>query len=1044
MSDEINQQMIDQMRELSSVLEASSQSTIIQTEILKKMAQAQGVQINSIKGLDKDFSSLRGKVSEQSAAYEANKKASDDYAKAMGNLSAAAASFTTGLKSAGSALLTTEKSFAKYNSALSSAGDAALSLGKSFGLLGTILGGIVKAGTMLAEQFTQQADATLKATDELSNLGGAGALTAEQVLSMGHNAGLTSKNLEVFTKAAQKANTGMAGLGTTVGDGIAAFGKMTAVTSEQRQAFQRLGVSQAKLMEQQADYVKLQEMSGKSLVSQAKDGDTLKKKSLEYAENLARLSALTGKSADALQKEQEAAMMEYEEIVATRIEDDKIRKLKAEGRKAEADALQQEQDARKAYINQVTHTLGKEAGLQVAKVARTGSFDQSTAGLAALGVTADEVQKGFKGKTKEQAERGAAEFTQGVKEKQTERIGQLGTALQHGGEALGNQFFLGKQTLQETGKFMDRNEVTAYEESKKRVGGAAEGKGGGKAAEDPAQIARNKLTEAEIKAQVKVDELVASMNPLLHGFNDTTIAASALALAAGAAAAALGIMAGKAALGGAGKLLGRGGGKAASTVASTASKEAGALGKMAGVAGKAGRFLGPAGGLIAGGMALKEGYDKFHDIDELQQTGDISKGEATVRKSQAVGSGVGAAAGGAGGAWAGAAAGAAMGSVVPVVGTVVGGLLGAAIGGWLGSKGGEVVGDKVGKVTGEALKGSETKADKEAAAKKVEETQKSATKATEKLDTNNTTLTKTLLLTNKALAELTEALDDMTNISTMEKQSGSAEDKQKRLDAIYGRLGARGASGYSGGGGGGASGSSGDTGAKAPAPTATGGGTSADQLRDAGLVLKRGDVQKAGADLDPKLIEIAKQIQAQVPGFVQFTGFNDQFHSENAPGSLHAKGKAFDFVVNKKPSKEEGEKIKSIMKQLGVDYAIDEYNSPSAQATGGHFHGQLKAYDGGVFEGPSGGYNVELHGREAIVPLPNPDSLISVEDPKAQKSPLSTAMSSNTTNNTVNNDMMTEMMSQVFDMLSEKLDTMIGKLSDSNDIQDKIYKVSAV
>ena len=836
--DDINKELADQMRNLSDTIAASSHSTILQTEILKKLAAAQGVQVNNIKGIDKDFSNLKTSVGEQTAIYKANQKAAEDYAKAMSNFNAALTSGASGLTSLGTALLTTEKSFAKYNSALSSAGDAALSLGKNFGLVGIALGGLVKIATMAATAWTKQADATLKSTDELSKMGAAGALTANQVLDMGHNAGLTSQNLEVLTKSAARANSGLAGLGATVGDGTLAFGKMVAVTAEQRQAFQRLGVSQEELMNRQADYVKLQELSGKSLAGTAKDGDKLRKQSLEYAENLSRLSALTGKSADKLQEEQNAAQLEYEEIVATRIEDDKIRKLKAEGREAEAAGLQKEQDARKAYINQVTNTLGKEAGLQVARVARTGSFDEKTRGLANLGVTAQEVQAGYKGKTKEEAEAGAAQFSQGFKEKQSARLGQLGTALQYGGEALGSQFGLGKESLQETGKLMERNEVTANEEARKRTQGAAAGSAtaGGAAAEDPAQKARNKLTEAEIAAQVGVDKLVQATNPLLNGFNGATTAATALALAAGAAAVALGVMAGGSILGkGKGLLgkMGKGAGGAAGAAegalageASAASKEAGALSKMAGVAGKATKFLGGAGALLSVGLAAKEGYDKVSDINKERDAGLISKNEATVAKSQAVGSTAGSAVVGAGGAYAGAAAGAAIGSVVPVVGTVIGGLLGAAVGGWLGSKGGEYIGDKVGKIAGDKLKDDSPGADRvslglsEEDLKKQEEDAKKALQSEARNTIATDKGTKELTQNTVALINLTQALDDLTNIQTIQYQGGTEEEKQKRLEAIYARLGATGGRNAPATGGGGTSGG----GTTPGAPISMGGG----------------------------------------------------------------------------------------------------------------------------------------------------------------------------------------------------------------------------
>ena len=228
--------------------------------------------------------------------------------------------------------------------------------------------------------------------------------------------------------------------------------------------------------------------------------------------------------------------------------------------------------------------------------------------------------------------------------------------------------------------------------------------------------------------------------------------------------------------------------------------------------------------------------------------------------------------------------------------------------------------------------------------------------------------------------------------------------------------------------------------------------SSASLLQEAGLKIKKGDVQAENAELDPRLIEIAKQIQAQVPNFMQFTGFNDQFHQENAPGSLHAKGKAFDFVVGRKPSREEGAQILDLMKQLGIDYAQDEYNNPSAKATAGHFHGQIKdrqAYDGGIFDGPRAGFNVELHGREAVVPLPNPESVISVDD-GVKKDPLANVMAD--TNAQISNlsniqlpgmDQLAGITEAMMKMMEDKFDDMIDKLESSNTIQEKIYRNSS-
>ena len=242
-----------------------------------------------------------------------------------------------------------------------------------------------------------------------------------------------------------------------------------------------------------------------------------------------------------------------------------------------------------------------------------------------------------------------------------------------------------------------------------------------------------------------------------------------------------------------------------------------------------------------------------------------------------------------------------------------------------------------------------------------------------------------------------------------------------------------------GGGGGSSSGaSSASRASAAPNPT------SQKQLADAGLQLKKGDVQAEGKHVHPDLIDIAKDIQAEIPGFMQFTGFNDQFHNEKASSSLHTKGLALDFVVAKPPSKKQGAEIVSMMKDLGLDYAQDEYNNASAKSTGGHFHGQLKAYDGGVFDGPISGYNVELHGREAIVPLPDPSSMISVSEEGASKEPLGSAIASASSGSSLGVDQLAGLTQSMMQMMEDKFDEMISQLSTSNDLSDKLLRNAMV
>ena len=147
------------------------------------------------------------------------------------------------------------------------------------------------------------------------------------------------------------------------------------------------------------------------------------------------------------------------------------------------------------------------------------------------------------------------------------------------------------------------------------------------------------------------------------------------------------------------------------------------------------------------------------------------------------------------------------------------------------------------------------------------------------------------------------------------------------------------------------------------------------------------------------------------------------------PGrSLHERGEAVDIQQGKTGDKDA---INALNKQ-GLIQAVPK--DP--------VHFQLGGRDGGLFTGPNSGYPVELHGREAVVPLPNPDSIVKVEDnTSANKDPLSTVMSTNSqSSGTVDNSILADLMQ----MLSDKLDDVIDTLEDGNNTSSKILQYSQV
>jgi len=141
-----------------------------------------------------------------------------------------------------------------------------------------------------------------------------------------------------------------------------------------------------------------------------------------------------------------------------------------------------------------------------------------------------------------------------------------------------------------------------------------------------------------------------------------------------------------------------------------------------------------------------------------------------------------------------------------------------------------------------------------------------------------------------------------------------------------------------------------------------------------GLRIKQGDVQADNATIHPSTLALAQKVQSSIDGFNYFSGFNDRYHQENSPSSTHTSGKSFDFTLGFKPTSEQGKAIASQLRAMGAINVIDEYNNPSSKSTGGHFHVQALA-KGGIATGPRSGYMAQLHGNEAVVPLPDNRSI---------------------------------------------------------------------
>jgi hypothetical protein len=182
-------------------------------------------------------------------------------------------------------------------------------------------------------------------------------------------------------------------------------------------------------------------------------------------------------------------------------------------------------------------------------------------------------------------------------------------------------------------------------------------------------------------------------------------------------------------------------------------------------------------------------------------------------------------------------------------------------------------------------------------------------------------------------------------------------------------------------------------------------------------------------------------------------GYNDR-DVTGQPGvkSAHAKGAALDINPSTNPMSSRlitdlPENIGIIAGNLGLGWGGDWQSKKDAM----HFSaarnegGTLMAKTGGIFNGPPGGYPVELHGREAVVPLPNPGDKIAIDkaqkDGAATKGALSSVVADSTT---PANDKGSTILMDLYTMMEEKFDDLIDKMDTNNKYTDKILKYSQV
>lgn len=689
--------------------------------ISKTLTEEQKRQLN-LQGATVQVSEFGDAIDHTNPIIRAHGRYLEDQQKKLQNLNEAIYQSSAALKDGFKNLISqSDRSFGKYNGAIEGMAGAASKVA------GPIFGSFISAAGKVTTAMLSQYDAFLKTTDSLSKVGATVGMTTSEFRDLAHASGVTSKNLEILAKPLKELGVDLTLLSGNSADGAREFAKLTAVSSEQRQSYQRLGVSQEELIKNQADYIALQGAMGRNIKGELKDRALLQRETLEYTDRLVTLSTLTGQDVDSIKRKQKEAADDLTFQISMYKLNRKIQEAKAKGDTDEVARLEKQKDTQSKVLEQVAGLNNDIVTKGVRQMISTGTIaGEESAALVRMGLLEDVQRLGRVIKEGGDAQAASLKFQDEYNKKFNKTIDAVGTSVQFVND-IGKSFGITKDSVKQGNRDLEKNFQEQGKLAKDRV--EAQKKEGFDFPKD----ARAKLTEAEIKAGKTLDWLTGSA-----GFAAISIAA----LGAASAFKTFKLENIRDSIGSLSKQLGTLGRTAATTVPAAAPQAgnvlsllqggagaAGAAGAGSAGAGAAGAGAGAAGaaastalgtlsklatplaavtGVVTGLVTTASGIKEANQ--ELKE-GKITAREAKVKKAEAIGSGTGTAAG----TIAGAVIGQAL-IPIPVLGAAIGG----AVGGWLGSTGGKAIGGIVGDSVADEIKDADK--EKERKITKVEAT----------------------------------------------------------------------------------------------------------------------------------------------------------------------------------------------------------------------------------------------------------------------------------------------------------------------------------
>ena len=198
----------------------------------------------------------------------------------------------------GNAALSAGTNLTRFSGTVDQFGRTLSSFASTFGTVGKVVGLAVEAYTFVTKKTLEYADNLLAAKDDLADFGAVGKLTSGQIFQFGKDAGYTSINMKDYAKAVKSLGTDIISLSGTVNGGVEEFAKLAKMTDEQRINYQAMGWALEDVTKGFADFIKLQNASGRVITEQQKRDGTLKKAMEEYIVNINELTSITGLQRD--------------------------------------------------------------------------------------------------------------------------------------------------------------------------------------------------------------------------------------------------------------------------------------------------------------------------------------------------------------------------------------------------------------------------------------------------------------------------------------------------------------------------------------------------------------------------------------------------------------------------------------------------------------------------------------------------------------------------------------------------------------------------